>query len=487
MCLLALCVGTLNRVLVLKETMTLTTPAFPDTFMYERFYQMEDDTVDVLFLGSSHTLSFLSPQELYDRYGITSYNLGSAWQTLLLSYFWLQEALRSQHPKAVVLDCYMIFNDMTEERTRTALDRMAWSPVRWEAVKAVCAQDPAQSPLSYYLFNIRYHERWKDIKKNDFVRYGISDQGQLKGYTISSNLYRDTAEPQEYVPFSLNREMQEPAEPAPAAMEYLDQIEELCRANDIRLILIMTPYIGAKQDRYWTMQTYADAHGLPYLDFNEETLYRQVGLNYAVDARDGGHGNLWGAQKITDWIGNMLREDYRLPAHRDAQWEETAPYYAALKRECELPYQTDLDTYLTYLQDDQYSVFMVMRGEKEYRLPDTIVEKLRALGLSADWQEKQDGAWLCVLSGGRVVEETSGSRVTASGSVVTEQSQIFAYQLEGVGEGDGEETASIQMNGAEETWNRWGLHIVVYDNVSGDRVDSICYPASSKDDAISRP
>ena len=62
------------------------------------FYRMEKNSIDVLFLGSSYCMSTFSPQEIYNQYGLRSYNLGTQQQSLLVSYYWLKEALRYQHP-----------------------------------------------------------------------------------------------------------------------------------------------------------------------------------------------------------------------------------------------------------------------------------------------------------------------------------------------------------------------------------------------------
>ena len=89
------------------------------TATYHGFYEIKDDTVDVLFLGSSHAACAFNPQVLYNEYGITSYNLGCEQQNLLLSYYWLKEALRSQKPRAVVLDSYILFEYKAGEALNT--------------------------------------------------------------------------------------------------------------------------------------------------------------------------------------------------------------------------------------------------------------------------------------------------------------------------------------------------------------------------------
>ena len=50
---------------------------------YGGFYHMRKNTVDVLFLGTSNTYCAFSPDELYRRYGIRSYNLAGSQQSML--------------------------------------------------------------------------------------------------------------------------------------------------------------------------------------------------------------------------------------------------------------------------------------------------------------------------------------------------------------------------------------------------------------------
>ena len=154
----------INEMLLPKYT--LKNNLWPMTSSYNQFYQMEEDSVDVLFLGSSVVVNAFSPQEIYDTYGIRSYNLASEEQSIFLSYYWLKEALRYQNPQVVVLDTRFLFpqhlegTNTIEPMTRKCLDPMKWSSVKAEAVNAVCEMDPVQSKLSYYLTNIRYHSRW---------------------------------------------------------------------------------------------------------------------------------------------------------------------------------------------------------------------------------------------------------------------------------------------------------------------------------------
>ena len=48
---------------------------WPLDVTYMSFYEMNPSSADVIFLGSSHAISAFSPQELYDKTGIRSFNL----------------------------------------------------------------------------------------------------------------------------------------------------------------------------------------------------------------------------------------------------------------------------------------------------------------------------------------------------------------------------------------------------------------------------
>ena len=73
------------------------------------FYQMKKNTVDVLFIGPSTSGAGFIPQELYNGYGIVSYNLSEGSQSTFTSYYWLKEALKFQKPKVIVLEMDRIF------------------------------------------------------------------------------------------------------------------------------------------------------------------------------------------------------------------------------------------------------------------------------------------------------------------------------------------------------------------------------------------
>lgn len=327
-CILSVCVKYIYQLIVPKFFMDST---WPTTSTYLGFYQMEEDTADVLFFGSSHAASFFIPQELYNNYGITSYNLGCEQQNLVTSYFWLKEALKYQHPKAVVLECYILFTYTAEEAlntaescTRKAFDYMKWFPVKMEAVKTICRLDTQQSLSSYYFPNIRYHTRWTGLMENDFKFREMEKHYELKGYApLLTSCGRE-----DFQPFEVTADVTENnVEMVSLMKEYLEKITKLCRQENIPLILVKNPSTAGSIEKYYTIQKYADENGLLYIDFNEKNLYEKINYNFKTDNADDGHGNIWGGIKITNYIGRILKEQFGIEERTDLQWEETRKYY----------------------------------------------------------------------------------------------------------------------------------------------------------------
>lgn len=97
---------------------------------------------------------------------------------------------------------------------------------------------------------------------------------------------------------------------------FLDKITELCKENDIELLLIDVPSSKSwSYEKHNAIQDYADENGLKFIDFNINR--DSFGIDWNTDTRDGGwHMNHSGAVKVTEYLGKFLDENYHLPDHR---------------------------------------------------------------------------------------------------------------------------------------------------------------------------
>lgn len=131
------------------------------------FYSEPEDTIDVLYVGSSPLLRGVSPMVMWQEHGFTGYVRASALQAPSVSYGLLAESLKYQNPELVVLLCDNIFSDYDyaerEGDLRRGLDGMKMSKYKLDIIKEVTAADESQSMLSYAFPLMRYHDRWKEI------------------------------------------------------------------------------------------------------------------------------------------------------------------------------------------------------------------------------------------------------------------------------------------------------------------------------------
>ena len=302
---------------------------WPNTATFRDFYSLQPDSLDVVFLGSSHGVRAFVPQELYNSYGLTSYNLCSQEQSIGVSYYWLKEALRLHKPQVAVLDPFFVFDydpeyplNMEEPYVRLAMDPMQMSPVKLEAVREICASDPEHDLLSYFLPVIRFHAAWQTVTKEAFQQ---DHTPCLMGYRPKYNEVGIEG----FKPISAGEGTKRPMNPV--MEKYLERMVQLCEENGVRLLLAKVPGVPwITAEKHNAVKAFADAHDLDFIDFNEEEIFYS-GLDYwfGSDSSDPEHPNHWGACKLTDYIGDFLTGEYGLEAHEDSRFEAFSEYYDA--------------------------------------------------------------------------------------------------------------------------------------------------------------
>lgn len=288
-------------------------------------YYGEEKDHDVIMIGDCEVYENFSPAVLWRDYGINSYIRGSAQQLIWQSYYLLEDTLRYEKPQVVIFNVLaMQYNEPQREAyNRMTLEGMRWSRSKAGAIRASMTQE--EHFLDYVFPLLRYHSRWSELEAED-VKYMFDKPA------VSHNGYymRVDVKPAENVPegriladyrFGEN------------AWAYLDRITALCREEDIRLILVKAPSLYPYWYDQWEEQieVYAAENDLLYINFLE--LVEETGLDFTTDTYDAGlHLNLSGAEKITAWLGEVLRRevglaDRRGEAHLSQVWDAKLEAY----------------------------------------------------------------------------------------------------------------------------------------------------------------
>ncbi len=283
------------------------------------FYKLEDNTVDVLFVGSSHVYYSVNTCRLYDDYGIASYLLASPGQPVWISYYFLEEALKTQSPELVVFDVCTLYRNSSEIGTASlpGLISMKPSAEKWKAIRAVNGQeqllDAAGAFFSFPYYHTRYAQKGKKEQRFNGYKpdFHVISQKELKQWQNPDRTNFDQS-----VPVS---ELTE---------KYLRKLITRCHSSGIRLLLVNSPYLNQtekKQTAYNYVFEVAQEYGVPYIDSN---FVKEMGIDFAKDLMEPSHLNYYGALKYTDYLAEWFKAHYEIPDRRGddryGNWEEAS-------------------------------------------------------------------------------------------------------------------------------------------------------------------
>lgn len=288
-------------------------------------YYAEEKNHDVIFIGDCEVYENFSPPVLWEKYGINSYIRGSAQQLVWQSYYLLQETLKYEKPKVVVFNVLtMKYNTpQSEAYNRMTLDGMKFSVSK---IKSICASMTEEENMIEYLFPIlRYHSRITDLQKDDFTYLFNKDKVTYNGYYM-----RTDVKPAETIP--KGRPLAD-YRFGDTAYEYLEKITSLCKNNGVELVLVKAPslYPYWYEEWNWQIKDFADKHNLKYYNFLD--VVEEIGIDYQTDTYDGGlHLNLSGAEKLSEYFGNILTTECNLESRRGEEeleviWEKKLKKY----------------------------------------------------------------------------------------------------------------------------------------------------------------
>ncbi|MCD7758005.1 MAG: hypothetical protein LUH45_07530 [Clostridiales bacterium] len=445
-----------------------------DRYVLQNFYDLDEDSLDVLFLGSSQIIYGVNPVELYDYAGISAYCLGGASASLMSNYYWLIEAGKTQSPTVVMLETSSLLEEIKEYQERKRVDEMKLSLNRVQFIQALTDLDNiSESFLSYLIPMVKYHVRWSSLTAKDFGMWMNSDVA-YRGFNIAEQCKKgldydlmiiDNDDPEGDV-----RELYD------YQLEYLDKIVTYCQENDIELVLFKTPKYSWKGSDAAQVQTLADRYGLTYLDYNWEELLTSFDYNIETDMKDYDHLSTLGAEKFSDCLADYLTANYDLPDRREDETFDlqiNRDTYDQEHTDAALLTTTDTLEWLTLLtQHSTCDVFIATNGDVGGLVSDEVAALLAQLGLETDLNALSSGDCFVALltSDGTSVEEvTAAEKAQISGTL----SNGVSYNIVSRNQ-DGTASAELSINGTDTSLNGAGLNIRVYIERQWLAVETVC-------------
>lgn len=285
------------------------------TYKYKQFFEEKAD-FDVLFFGSSHVMNGLSPMDLWDEYGITSYNFGNSNSLLPQTYWTIVEATKYHKPKVIVLDTYFVHWDDKTQGVNWTHDSFDCFPLDMTKYKLAKDLFDDRNSITELLFPYTvFHNRWEEVNYTELRQKITGESNWNKGCEFL--LGQCKLENYSLIPESDYLEYDS------VGLEYLRKIAEFCNDNEIKLVLMCIPCTTEEevQMKLNYVSVLAKEMDLPFINYS----YSDV-VDIETDFGDESHLNATGARKLTLALGEYLSQHYNLTdKHNDpeyAGWNE---------------------------------------------------------------------------------------------------------------------------------------------------------------------
>lgn len=254
------------------------------------FLGEKTNTIDILIIGDSESYASFSPMQIWRDYGYTTYVCGTSRQYIQDSYDFLTRFTQSQKPKVVILEANLLYR--SEGRFSDIFRSM-------------------QNAASKFMPVFEYHNRWKKLGVGDFKKSkGYTWRDELKGFRFNSKI----------VPYEGSAEYMVHTDKVKRipdmSTHYFNKIAEHCKQNNIQLVLMNTASpVNWSYEKHNGVEKLAKEYGIKYLDMN--LLTKELKIDWKKDTYDkGDHLNFYGAQKVTGYLGEYLKNNFEITDHR---------------------------------------------------------------------------------------------------------------------------------------------------------------------------
>lgn len=360
---------------------------------YADFFDQEEN-FDVLFFGNSHMWNAVFPMDLWNAYGIVSYNFGGPGNQMAINYWNMMNALDYTTPQLVVVDCCSIRSNskipLSKEHVHQSLDALPLSKTKIAAVKDLF-EDTKERWEFIWNYSI-YHNRWIELSDGDFLYAAECEKGAQSKIGVAA--------PDSYESISDDQVLSEDT----LSMKYLDMIIAECKKRNIEVLLTYLPFPADEpyQKEANTVRDLAEKYGVSYINFLDTDI-----VNYDTDMYDpNSHLNPSGAQKVTAYLGEYITNHYNIADQRDndayAYWNDDYMEYQDYKIEL-MQGAENLSEYLMMLCDPAFSCVIEIKDKKKILGASQTRALLENMNINCDKMESDSENVIFVQDGGKSI------------------------------------------------------------------------------------
>lgn len=455
------------------------------------FYSEEENSLDMVMVGSSAVNRYWDCMSAWNHYGIASCNYSTPAMNIGTTIAALKDIEKRQQPDVIVIEVRKVIErylDMEEKSsTQNILDSLDYNLDRLKAVdymrrlRGLSVKDT----LSEYIELMEYHnnrtvltneknwEYWDNRAEKSVDKYGF-----YNGFLVVDRheLLEEPVDVWTEETMTLN----DTAEKA-----YTD-ILKYCHSKEQNVLLVVAPYQVTKEDEMQInrMMELAEEYEIPFLDANR--YYDEMAINFSSDFYNQDHVNILGAEKYTDFLAQYLKEHYVLPDRRDdveyTKWQEDYEKYchslksgienaqkkvAVLnelqKTKIELQKMSDGYEWIEMADDEGLTLFIVKNQKETRKLLPQAKLALEHLNITDEIMEKD--TYLGIYQGGESIYSTTEER-----EHLGRIEEAWVEYLISVGEDSTIQVGDLKLDIPVQ---QQGYYVIVLNNITGNVVDYV--------------
>jgi|GEM_PF-1932076 len=461
----------------------------------ESFYKKRNNTFDGIFMGSSHALSF-SPQIIEEVSGLRSYIYANDGRNFDAIYYDLHVILKNQKPKYVFIECFTIWNSIAKKSPGISRN-FNMQPISFQKYinlkKVAIFQDNPEKHVLENIFPIL--ENHNNRKSSEYISSGIkrifdkNKRNEIKNYTgygglrpssqmvqssrdritnyVGSNSYYN------YENLWDNHHIEDFEE----KLSVLEKINDLKEKYGFKLIYVYAPMFYEienpnydKKHQFFKeifMKTGDDFIDLnlmnDVLKLSNESYMNEPSatLNNNINVHLSNKGSIPASIFIGEWLAKKEKTELKTP--EIIEYEEI--HYIHLLR-----YSKNLNEYMENFRELRNCIAIVSIRDEGSTLWEKYKDIFQHIGFSEDLEGKYRNSYIGIVesNGKKHFEKVSSERINHK--LYFGDNNIFEITSAGWLDGN---VSSIKYNGEEQSKNRIGLNIVIYDKEKREIVDSV--------------
>lgn len=294
-------------------------------------YAEKKDALDVVFFGSSDIFVSFMPYKVWEDHGITSYSWG---RSAMRSPLFMEEyKLLSKYQKPTLLVVgvrpFIFTKEKVEETSlRNISDLLPYSsPERFRLLNDTLPyldykdsyyneKTTLEKRMPFYFDIMKYHENWQDITEDSWNNFSSGNfSSPTKGFLVVDK-YEKIKGPQ-----NINTEEKLKIEDysEESLRRFLKKLDE----DQQEALFVMIPYQETieQKKQYNYLKDIIINSGYSCIDLND--YWEEIGLDETTDYYDISHPNIFGAEKITDFLMSYINNNYDLPNHKGEEEYES--------------------------------------------------------------------------------------------------------------------------------------------------------------------